>query len=66
MMIYLMSLLKNGIKEEFMNKEEVTILGFEIVSYSGEARSYYLEAIKYAKNNEYDKAYELLELAEKV
>lgn len=48
-----------------MNKEEVTMLGFEIVSYSGEARSYYLEAIKCAKNNEYDKAYELLELAEK-
>lgn len=29
-----------------MNKEEVAKVGFEIVAYSGEARSKYLEAIK--------------------
>lgn len=33
-----------------MNKEEVAMIGFEIVAYSGEARSKFLEAIKKVKN----------------
>jgi len=33
-----------------MNKEEVAMIGFEIVAYSGEARSKYLEAIKNVEN----------------
>ena len=32
-----------------MNKEEVAMIGFEIVAYSGEARSKFLEAIKKVK-----------------
>lgn len=30
-----------------MNKEEMTMIGFEIVAYSGEARSHYMQAIKF-------------------
>lgn len=33
-----------------MNKEQVAMIGFEIVAYSGEARSKFLEAIKKVKN----------------
>lgn len=33
-----------------MNREEVAMIGFEIVAYSGEARSKYLEALKIHKN----------------
>lgn len=33
-----------------MDKEQVTMIGFEIVAYSGEARSKFLEAIKKVKN----------------
>lgn len=33
-----------------MDKKEVAMLGFEIVAYSGEARSKYIEAIKNVKN----------------
>ena len=32
-----------------MNKEEVAMIGFEIVAYSGEARSKFMEAIKKVK-----------------
>ena len=31
-----------------MNREEVTLLGFEIVAYAGDARSKLLEALKAA------------------
>lgn len=34
-----------------MNKEELAMIGFEIVAYSGEARSKFLEAIENVKNN---------------
>lgn len=33
-----------------MKKEEVAMIGFEIVAYSGEARSKFLEALKNVKN----------------
>jgi len=39
-----------------MNKEETTMLGFEIVAYAGDARSKLLEALNAAKNGEFDKA----------
>ena len=29
-----------------MNREEITLLGFEIVAYAGDARSKFLEALK--------------------
>lgn len=44
-----------------MNKEEVTLLGFEIVAYAGEARSKFLDALKAAKEGDYEKAEELVE-----
>lgn len=46
-----------------MNREEITLLGFEIVSYAGEARSKLLEALKTAQNGEFEKAEELVESA---
>ncbi|MDO4680569.1 MAG: PTS lactose/cellobiose transporter subunit IIA [Aerococcus sp.] len=33
-----------------MTKEEVSMIGFQVVAYSGEARSKFLEAIKNEKN----------------
>ena len=36
-----------------MNKQEVTDLGFEIVAYSGEARSELLTALKKAKEGDF-------------
>jgi PTS system lactose-specific IIA component len=47
-----------------MNREEVTMLGFEIVAYAGDARSKMLEALKAAQSREFDKAEELLKEAE--
>ncbi|HQZ42385.1 MAG TPA: PTS lactose/cellobiose transporter subunit IIA, partial [Flavobacteriales bacterium] len=38
-----------------MNREEATLLGFEIVAYAGEARSYLLDALKAAEKGDYDK-----------
>ncbi|MGT2755167.1 PTS lactose/cellobiose transporter subunit IIA [Streptococcus ovis] len=46
-----------------MNREEITLLGFEIVSYAGEARSKLLDALKAAQTGEFDKAEELVESA---
>lgn len=46
-----------------MNREEITLLGFEIVSYAGEARSKLLDALKAAEKGEFDKAEELVESA---
>lgn len=48
-----------------MNKEETTMLGFEIVAYAGDARSKLLEALNAAKNGEFDKAEQLVEEADK-
>ncbi|WP_312039400.1 PTS lactose/cellobiose transporter subunit IIA [Macrococcoides bohemicum] len=48
-----------------MNKEETTMLGFEIVAYAGDARSKLLEALNAAKNGEFDKAEQLVEEADR-
>lgn len=48
-----------------MNREETTMLGFEIVAYAGDARSKLLEALNAAKNREFDKADQLVEEADK-
>lgn len=39
-----------------MNREEVTLLGFEIVAYVGDARSKLLEALDSAQDGEFEKA----------
>ena len=39
-----------------MNREEVTLLGFEIVAYAGDARSKLLEALKAAEAGDFAKA----------
>ena len=44
-----------------MNREEVQLLGFEIVAYAGDARSKFLEALTAAQEGEYDKAESLIE-----
>ena len=44
-----------------MNREEVTMLGFEIVAYAGDARSKYLEALNVAQTGDYAKAEQLIE-----
>ena len=36
-----------------MNREEMTLLGFEIVAYAGDARSKLLEALKAAENGDF-------------
>lgn len=49
-----------------MNREEVTLLGFEIVAYAGDARSKLLEALKAAEAGEagdFEKADALVEEA---
>ncbi|HER5244479.1 TPA: PTS lactose/cellobiose transporter subunit IIA [Streptococcus pyogenes MGAS3385] len=43
-----------------MNREETTLLGFEIVAYAGDARSKFLEALKAAQEGDYAKAEELI------
>ena len=35
-----------------MNREEVTMLGFEIVAYAGDARSKMLDALKYVQRSD--------------
>ena len=47
-----------------MNREEVTLLGFEIVAYSGDARSRMLDALKAAQEGDFDKAEVLVKEAE--
>lgn len=47
-----------------MNKEEITMIGFEIVAYAGDARSKLLEALKLAKQGEFDKTDALIKEAE--
>lgn len=46
-----------------MNKEEVQLLGFEIVAYAGDARSKLMEALKAAENGDFAKAESLVEEA---
>lgn len=43
-----------------MNREEVQLLGFEIVAYAGDARSKLLEALKAAEASDFAKAEELI------
>lgn len=47
-----------------MDKEEVTMIGFEIVAYAGEARSNLIEAINAARDGDFDQAEELIEQAD--
>ena len=49
-----------------MNREEVTLLGFEIVAYAGDARSKLLEALKAAEAGDFAKAEFLVGEANKI
>lgn len=49
-----------------MDKETVTMLGFEIVAYAGEARSKLLEALTKAQEKDFSEANRLIEEANKV
>lgn len=46
-----------------MDKREVAMIGFEIVAYAGEARSYLLQALKEAKNGDFSNVETLKEKA---
>ncbi|MDO4666870.1 MAG: PTS lactose/cellobiose transporter subunit IIA [Streptococcus sp.] len=46
-----------------MNREEITLLGFEIVAFAGDARSKLVEALKYAQEGNYKEAEALVEAA---
>ena len=46
-----------------MNREEVQLLGFELVAYAGDARSKLLEALKQAEAGDFAKAEALVEEA---
>ncbi|HEL2453410.1 TPA: PTS lactose/cellobiose transporter subunit IIA [Streptococcus suis] len=46
-----------------MNREEITLLGFEIVAFAGDARSRLIEALAAAQKGDYAKAEELVEAA---
>ncbi|ESR08732.1 PTS lactose/cellobiose transporter subunit IIA [Streptococcus iniae] len=46
-----------------MTKEELTMLGFEIVAYAGDARSKLIEALTAAQEGNYDKAETLCQAA---
>ncbi len=48
-----------------MDKKTMTFKGFELVSHSGEARSYLLEALINSKAGNFDKIEELLAKAQK-
>lgn len=48
-----------------MTRQEIGMIGFEIVAYSGDARSKLLEALKFAKKGELDKVDPLIEEAKK-
>ncbi|MBP2623324.1 PTS lactose/cellobiose transporter subunit IIA [Streptococcus oricebi] len=47
-----------------MNREEVTLLGFEIVAYAGDARSKLLESLTAAQKGEFERAEALVKDAE--
>ncbi|GGE26024.1 PTS lactose/cellobiose transporter subunit IIA [Streptococcus himalayensis] len=46
-----------------MNREESTLLGFEIVAFAGDARSKLLEALAAAQKGQFDQAEALVEAA---
>lgn len=46
-----------------MNREESTLLGFEIVAYAGDARSRLLEALNAAQSGNFERAEALVEEA---
>lgn len=48
-----------------MNREETTLLGFEIVAYAGDARSKFLEALDAAQRGEFEQAEKLIEAGSK-
>lgn len=47
-----------------MNRQEVTLLGFEIVAYAGDARSKLLNALDAAEKGDFDQAVSLIADAE--
>lgn len=47
-----------------MTKEEVTMIGFEIVAYAGDARSKFLEALTAAQKGEFENAEKLVKEGE--
>ena len=49
-----------------MNREEVQLLGFEIVAYAGDARSKLLEVLNAANEGDFDKAEQLTEEAKNI
>lgn len=46
-----------------MNKEEVAMIGFEVVAFAGEARSKLMEALDEAEQGNFDRADQLVEEA---
>ncbi len=49
-----------------MTKEEIAMLGFEIVAYAGDARSTLFDAIKHLQNGEKEQANDLKKKAEEL
>lgn len=47
-----------------MNREEISMVGFEIVAYAGDARSKLLEALNKAQQKKFEEAEELVKQAE--
>ncbi len=50
--------------EKNLTRQDIGMIGFEIVAYSGDARSSLLEAIKCAKKGEFDKIDDLVKDAQ--
>ncbi len=50
--------------EKNLSREDISMIGFEIVAYAGDARSSLLEAIKCAKKGEFDKIDDLVKDAQ--
>ncbi len=50
--------------EKNLSREDIGMIGFEIVAYAGDARSSLLEAIKCAKKGEFDKIDDLVKNAQ--
>ncbi|MCI5839842.1 MAG: PTS lactose/cellobiose transporter subunit IIA [Peptoniphilaceae bacterium] len=48
-----------------MDKKEAAMIGFQMVAYSGDARSCYIEALREARKGNLDKTEELMEKAKK-
>lgn len=46
-----------------MEKKDLAMIGFEMVAYSGDARSFYIEALREAKKGNWDKTEELMDKA---